>query len=435
MNHKLTSVAKYLAMVAAGRTALVCALGLTVHGQDLSGRMRSQNPNETRATRASSLPPPALTGQSRDEPLTGAPATAYSRMTYTQAQARIPPRKLPEFWIGNVNGLGERLQRFKTAKCKVIARSPGGRPLHLASFGAPENPASRANFNSAIGGKDPTAYRDKASRHKPVVLFIGPVHGQEVEGLTGLVNLMQIMETGRDLRGKDQSELQALGRRCQLLIVPAGNPDGIARFEPRTLQGLADIDLLFWGQGTWRDDTFCGWPECKRQHPMTGKNVGFLGCYFNDRGINPMHDEFFDPMSSEAPAILRVAKEAAPDLVVSLHSHENKPAVLRTSYVPADTDQSVRELARRFYSMMDQRRLPHAQLFSLEPESGRFPSSFNLASALYHVSGAQAFTFECPHGLTDASACPVSLEQILDIQLILYEAMLRFELDKKAGLN
>jgi hypothetical protein len=48
---------------------------------------------------------------------------------------------------------------------------------------------------------------------------------------------------------------------------------------------------------------------------------------------------------------------------------------------------------------------------------------------LHHTCGAASFTFECPHGLRDN--CRVTLEQILDIQLALYEAMLRHELGKK----
>jgi hypothetical protein len=164
---------------------------------------------------------------------------------------------------------------------------------------------------------------------------------------------------------------------------------------------------------------------------MVGDNVGFLGCYFNDQGVNPMHDEFFAPMSTEAPAILKVAKEAAPDLAVSLHSHESKPALLRPAYVPIELQEATRELAQRCYALMDQRGLPHAQLFTAQPESGRYPAAFNLSSALYHISGANTFTFECPHGLTNASACHVSLEQILDIQLTLYEAMIRSALTQK----
>jgi len=44
-----------------------------------------------------------------------------------------------------------------------------------------------------------------------------------------------------------------------------------------------------------------------------------------------------------------------------------------------------------------------------------------------------SFTFECPHGLSSARACKVGFEEILDIQLVLYEAMMRHELAKKAG--
>jgi len=184
-------------------------------------------------------------------------------MTHAEAETRIPQRPPPDFWIGDVNGLADRFKQLKTAEVRVLARSPGGRPIHLVAFGAAEPLPSRANFNSAVGAQEPSAYRDKAARQKPVLLFIGPVHGHEVEGLTGLVNLIQILESGSDLRGRDQSELQALGRKCRLLIIPEGNPDGTARFEPRSLQGLSEDDLRFWGQGTWRDGTFCGWPESK----------------------------------------------------------------------------------------------------------------------------------------------------------------------------
>jgi hypothetical protein len=352
-------------------------------------------------------------------------------MTYEQAVRRIPDRKIPKFWVGDVVGLSGRLEKLTKGKVRTIAISPGGRPMHLITYGQKEKLGHKANFNSAIGGAEPAAYMDKAARKKPVILFVGPVHGAEVEGLTGLVNFINIMESGEDLRGKQQAELRALGERCRLLIIPEGNPDGIARFEPRSLCGMEGIDLRFWGQGTWSDNTFCGWPQCKRRHPMAGDDVGFLGCYFDDKGINPMHDEFFDPMGPEAPAILKVAADEGPDLAVSLHSHENKPAVLRPAYVTIEVQQDIRSLAEKCYGLLSERGLPHGGLFEVESEGGKNPSPFNLTSALYHISGASSFTFECPHGLKDG--CRVSFEQILDIQLSLYEAMLRHEIDKKGS--
>jgi hypothetical protein len=322
-----------------------------------------------------------------------------------------------------------RFQKLTRGRVKTIAISPGGRPMHLITYGLTEKLEHRANFNSAVGAREPSAYMNKAARKKPVILFVGPVHGAEVEALTGLINFVSIMESGKDLRGKNQGELRALGERCRLLIIPEGNPDGIARFEPRSLCGMEGNDLRFWGQGTWSDNTFCGWPQSKRQHPMVGDNVGFLGCYFNDKGINPMHDELFDPMGPEAPAILKVAEEEGPDLAVSLHSHSSNPAVLRATYVTVEIQEDVRSLAQQCYKLLAQRGLAHGSLFKVEPEGGKYPKPFNLTSAMYHISGASSFTFECPHGLKEG--CQVNFEQILDIQLSLYEAMIRHEIKRK----
>lgn len=73
-----------------------------------------------------------------------------------------------------------------------------------------------------------------------------------------------------------------------------------------------------YGQGTRKDGSLYGWPGAKAVHPMRG-DVGILGAYFNDDGINPMHDEFFAPMAEETKAIVQVARQEAPDITVSLH--------------------------------------------------------------------------------------------------------------------
>jgi hypothetical protein len=350
------------------------------------------------------------------------------KLTYDEAEQRIPQQDLPRFWIGDVDGFAVRWKKLERATVREIARSPGGRPLHLIAFGEREVVPHKANFNSAVGGKDLSAYMDKAVRKKPVIYFVGPVHGHEVEGLTGLVNLIEIMETGRDLRGKDQSTLRRLGDRCRLLIVPAGNPDGIARFEPRACHGMTKNEFQFWGQGTWSDDTIAVWPTSKRQHPRVGAEIGWLGCYFNDEGVNPMHDEFFCPMGPEAPAILKVALEEGPDIAVSLHSHGAAPAVLRPAYLPIEVQQDVRSLATRHNALLAERRLPHGGLFEPQAEGGSVPAPFNLTSALYHISGAAAFTHECPHGIQDEKMCDVTFDEILEIQLTLYEVMMRHAL-------
>ncbi len=373
----------------------------------------------------------------------GAPAPG-AKMTYQQAKRRLPPRELPEFWIGDVKDLPGRWKKLTHGNVRVIAKSPGRRPLHLITYGTRERVRHQANFNSAVGGADLSAYMDKRARKKPVIYFVGPVHGHEVEGLTGLVNLVQVMETGRDLRGRDQSALRKLGRQCRLLIVPSGNPDGTARFEPRAVRGLSLDEFRFWGQGTGSDHTIAVWPTAKRQHPRIGKEIGWLGCYFNDRGINPMHDEFFAPMGPEAPAILRVAVQEGPDLAVSLHSHGYGPMIVLPTYVPIDVQREAFELAKRYDALLAKRRLPRWAFLTRElnltpqpeltakTEEGKRPRPFNLISAIYHVSGATTLTHECPHGIAHEKACQVTFEQILDCELGLYEAMMRHALEGKS---
>jgi hypothetical protein len=345
-------------------------------------------------------------------------------MTYRDARARIPNRSLPDFWVGDVETLDALIRTVRRGAVTRIATTPGGRPLFSIAYGEREPITRRANFNSAVGGKQPAAYADRASRTRPVLLLVGPVHGHEVEGLTGLANLIRVMETGADLRGEPQPELRELGDACRLLIIPSGNPDGTARFEPRALDGMTQADIRFWGQGTWADDTLCGYPECKRQHPMRGPNVGFLGCYFNDAGVNPMHDEWFAPMSEEAPAILRAAREEAPDLVAVLHSHKTPPAVLRPAYIPLEVQEEVAALAARTYAHFDDLSIQHHPGFEPRAERGAPPAAFNLTSAIYHTSGAPAFTFECSHGIRDEDAYHVGCEGILEIQLGLYRSMM-----------
>ena len=337
------------------------------------------------------------------------------KMTYAEAKARLLKRELPAFWFGDVKDLGQRLEKLKRGEVRTIAKSPGGRPIYLVTYGQLEKLEHNSNFNSAVGGRDLTAYMNKSLRKKPVVFFIGPVHGHEVEGLTGVMNLIEVMETGHDLRGKNQPELRRLGDQCRLLIVPSGNPDGTSRFEPRTLNGMEQKDLQFWGMGTWADDRIAVWPDSKRQHPRTGPKIGFMGCYFDDIGINPMQDEFFFPMGPEAPAIIRVAMEEGPDLTVSLHSCAWDPAVLRPAFVPVAIQADVAKVAARYYALLESRGLTH-NTDPIKPKAegeGKGPMDpFNLISAVYHVSGSSAFTMECPHGVLGEKTCKVSLEQI-----------------------
>lgn len=354
-------------------------------------------------------------------------------MTHAEAIERIPDRDLPAFWIGDGGALADRLAAIDRGEVKELARSPGGRPIHAVTYGDPEPSGRRANYNSAVASRNPTRYADREGRDRPVVFLLGPVHGHEVEGLTGLCNLLSVLETGRDLAGEERPTLGKLADRCRLVVVPCGNPDGLARFEPGSLAGMTLADLEFWGQGTRSDDRLIGYPDAKGLHPMVGEEVGFLGCYFDDDGVNPMHDEFFDPMGPEASAILSAIRREAPDVTLSLHSHGYPPGFVRTSYVPLEAQSAARSIHRSYNGTLRELELPLYDPVEVAAESGDPPPYFNLLGAAHHASGTLPLLHESPHGLVDGHSGGIDHEGILESQFALYESVFRYVLEESGN--
>lgn len=347
------------------------------------------------------------------------------------------PRDIPEYFASSLTVIDEEADRVKKGEVRVVATSPGGHPVYAVYYGNKENFHSQANYNSAVAARNASYFARKDSASKPVVFFLGPVHGHEVEGIAGLINLIHVAESGQDRRGKEWHDLQRKLEQCRVIIIPCGNPDGRKRCPYDSFVGLPVEIMTKYGQGTRTDGSSWGWPGAKSLHPMKG-NVAILGAYFNDEGINMMHDDWFSPMASETEAILEIARSEAPDLTVSLHSHHQKSRILPAHYVPWFLKTRIDTLTLRVNSRYASAGLPSIpeDWFSRPGvEDEYFPSktSFNLISALHHVSGTMAFTFECSHGtVTDDEPEPiVSYEDILDIQLHLYEEMLDYALEKR----
>ncbi len=353
---------------------------------------------------------------------------------YTQVQP-LPgdppnPQNIPAFWKSKVRDVELEVLQVKKGRVKVIAVSPGGLPVYAVFYGKKDDLYPRANYNSAVAAGNISYYAKKDKNVKPIVFFLGPVHGQEMEGIVGLVNLIHVAETGRDYRGKDWSSLQQKIQKCRVIIVPVSNPDGRNRCPYDTFVGLPDTIMTKYGQGTKPDGTFWGWPGAKALHPMVGE-VGLLGAYFNDDGINIMHDDFFAPMADETRGLMDIARKEAPDLTVSLHSFENAhAAIFQPSFTPMFIKNRVYDVAELVDQRFKKEGIPDLDMTRPEPEINAVPpgKSFNLVSALYNVSGTAAFTFECSHGtVSDSQSVPaVSFDKILDIELCLYDEMLSY---------
>lgn len=354
----------------------------------------------------------------------------------TEAGDPPNPTNIPLFFKSKLSDIDTEINNIETGEVKTIAVSPGGLPVYAVYYGTKDNLHSQANYNSAVAARNPGYYARKDKSTKPVLFFIGPVHGQEIENIVGMVNLIHIAETGKDYRGKDWSALQKKIKKCRTIIIPCANPDGRRRCPYDAFLGLPTHTMTKYGQGTRRDGSLYGWPGAKAVHPMKG-DVGILGAYFNDNGINIMQDEYFNPMAKETKAILEIARTEAPDITVSLHSHENHPIILQPAYIPMFMKKRVHDLAIRVNNRYKKEGIdnePEEWFWKPGPEDiEKLHTTFNLTSAVHHISGTMSFTFECSHGTVSENVPKplVSYNNILDIELLLFDEMYDYILENR----
>ena len=69
------------------------------------------------------------------------------------------------------------------AEKKIIALTPGGRPVYAMAYGEKNRVRGEANYSSALGAGNPSYFADPATK-RPVLLLIGAVHGQETEKIS-----------------------------------------------------------------------------------------------------------------------------------------------------------------------------------------------------------------------------------------------------------
>lgn len=326
----------------------------------------------------------------------------------------------PEFWKTDLETIGQWAKRATRAQVKSLCRSAGGRDLWAFFYGEKQPMERHANYSSACGAHDRSCYAPVEGK-KPVIVLLGAVHGGETEGTAALINLISLLETGKDLAGDEYPSLVEACAGVRLVIVPVCNVDGRSRVEPASMIGCTGYELRYWMQGTWKDGSLCGWPECKKVHPLKDR-VDFLGGYYNDDGVNLMHDNFFHPMARETQAILDLCDDEAADWVLQMHGGSNSVNdLLQPDYVTLECRQAVRDLSIR----CDQAARAQGLSFTVrdipDREQGATPPSFNLTSTIHHVCGAASATFESNQCVIDEPGTHLTHEQVYASHRILFE--------------
>lgn len=341
---------------------------------------------------------------------------------------KLSPEPAPEWWpVTPAQVAGHFKTHTRKGKRSRLCRSAGGRDVWLYTLGKGKPAGRTANYSAAMGSSDRRSYlgRQRKGYRQTLMLLCG-VHGMESEAVAGAVNLLHILENGKDLRGRRWPELAKLARKFRLLLIPLANPDGRARVKIPSLVGLTRDDLTYYGQGMWKSGKLITWAGSKQHLPLPLDKVRFSGGYPNDDGVNFMHD--VSPAghkAKETTALLKRVEEEIVDCCLNMHGHMRGPAILpHAAHCPPEFSAHTLRLSEGLHRRLKREKLRPMDVFRGHRNGG----SFNLLSAMHHTSGCLSLTFETPQGVVEN---PYTYDELLDVQLIAFEETMRFGVEKR----
>ncbi|MCW5976866.1 MAG: hypothetical protein KIT09_02255 [Bryobacteraceae bacterium] len=306
---------------------------------------------------------------------------------------------IPDFWINTVEGVAEFLDR-RVSKGEVITfgSTAGGRPMRAVVYGSLRQGHGTTTFSGARGFGNIRAYLGP-DHEKKVYMAIASVHGGELEGIVGIVNLISVLETGRDLRGREwPSIVEAASKLDRIILVPITNVDGRARVPFRMLRHWGKDETVpeYFNTGGWKDGKLIGWPTCKEFIPLDFTKTQFPGGYPNDAGVNIQHDDFFGRPQPETRALFDLAAIERPDIILNMHTGGPWTMLLR-EFIEAPLMPVFEDLYRRVHTALTVAGLRATTDAARESDPSRMRlGAFNLSTALNLHCGALAVLIESP---------------------------------------
>lgn len=306
----------------------------------------------------------------------------------------LKPR--PDFWKVRPAEIIELCESAtKCSRKEVICHTPLGYPVYALFYGDFNDAPPQTNWSAGQGS---TTYRNYYGRKQGGVqtfLFIAGVHGAEPETVAGAMNLIRMIETGRDFRGKVDDEMLDLVGKYRFIVVPCVNMDGRA-ISPDHLHEIDWVTFRKVSQGTWKDGSLVGWRGSKAWFPLPLDKVSYPGGYPNADGYNIMHDAApGDIRTEECRSLLKLAARWRVDAVLNGHSYESEPSVLQPSGIDYP-EKLARARDIRYQCNLALHKAGIKKLAPKPPAEDRLPGpGFNMNNMFALASGALTLTLEC----------------------------------------
>jgi hypothetical protein len=302
-------------------------------------------------------------------------------------------------------------------RVREVGRSAGKKPIYAVAYGEFEPITRLANLSSAHAAGKPEAFFGEP-RQKQVMMITSAVHGGEMESIAGVLNLIHVLETGTDLKGETWPLITEAAARLRVVIVPCLNPDGRGRIPVDDPTIWTPDEEEKYRHGLHLDGSFITWPACKIPHPRDPKQDGFLGSYFNDAGVNPLHGVFLSPeIAPETHAGIALALAETPDLLLDLHSCGAGPFfIVGDSALPASYNRRQHYFDGFLRKSLRDRLGIHRTWTTVG-----FEGALTFAPACFHAAGALPIVFEGPNGAQEGNR--YRHEQIVDMYLTVFETL------------
>ncbi len=365
----------------------------------------------------------------------GSAAPPSEQFPNIPAEYLLEAESIPDFWVSTVDGVNRFLeQRIQKGNVETIGSTAGGRPIRAVFYGRPRDGKGTTTFSGSLGFRDVRAFIGP-DYEKKAYLGLASVHGGEFEGIVGMVNLLAVLETGRDLRGKEWPEIVTAAKSLdRIIIVPITNVDGRARVPIRMerFRGADETVHEYFNTGGWLGGRNIGWPTCKEFIPLDFSKTQFPGGYPNDAGVNIQHDDFFGRRQPETQALFDMTARERPDLILNMHTGAVYPLMHRPFAEP-ELMPAFEELFRRVQTRLTIEGLQRSKdpTSEADPVRRKVQSTYNLDTALNLHCGALSVVIESPsHGFTHAERNGKEVihtpDDLLNAQLLCHLEAMKF---------
>ena len=347
----------------------------------------------------------------------------------------LEQKDIPSFWISSIEDVTIFLyNQVRKGQIEVIGTSAGGRPIRAIVYGNARQGKGTTTFSGSIGFGNVGAYRGR-DHEKTVYLGMSSVHGCEFEGIVGMVNLISVIETGKDLRGKAWPEINEIMEKLdRVVLIPIVNPDGRARIPLRMepYRGTDETVNEYLNTGGNPDGTITGWPQIKEYIPLDFGKPVFPGGYPNDAGVNIQHDDFFGKRQPETQALFDLVARERPDLIINMHTGAVYMNLHRPICEPV-LSPVFDQLYKYVHKKLAAEGLRGKETVEEAGTTRAGQAVYNIDTALNLHCGALSVTVETPsHGFSGKSAGETAFhspDMLLDAQLFCHQEAMRFLLE------